>query len=160
MEKLKVAHEIFSIEKVYKSSREAVFSAWTNLDAKAQWFIGPGDWTLVDRKLDFQVGGKEILHGRFASGRETLYRAEFYNILPNERIVFVYDMHVHKTLHSVSIASVEIEEMDKTNTRLKFTEQVAFLDDTVGSQGVASRREGTMALIDKLADYLRKQEGK
>ncbi|EQA47194.1 hypothetical protein LEP1GSC050_0545 [Leptospira broomii serovar Hurstbridge str. 5399] len=156
MEKLKVAHEIFSIERIYKASQEAVFSAWSNLDSKSQWFIGPGDWTLVDRKLDFRVGGKELLHGRFQNGNETIYRAEFYNILLNERIVFVYDMHVHNKLHSVSIASVEIDKVDMANTRLKFTEQVAFLDDTIGSKGVASRREGTMALLEKLAEYLGK----
>ncbi len=154
MEKLKVAHEIFSIEKIYKASSESVFSAWGDLDAKAQWFIGPGDWKVVERKLDFREGGKEVLHGRFENGRETLYRAEFYNIIPNERIVFVYDMHVHKTLHSVSIASVEIEKVDSSSTKLRFTEQVAFLDDTIGSQGVASRREGTLAHLVRLVDYL------
>ncbi|TGL57693.1 SRPBCC domain-containing protein [Leptospira sarikeiensis] len=154
MERLKVAHEIFSIEKVYEASAEEVFSAWSSLEARAQWFIGPSGWEVVERKLDFKVGGKEILHGRFENGRETLYRAEFYNIIPNERIVFVYDMHVHKTLHSVSIASVELESVDPKNTRLKFTEQVAFLDDTVGSAGVASRKEGTSVILDRLTIFL------
>ncbi|AOP36293.1 ATPase [Leptospira tipperaryensis] len=156
MQKLKVAHEIFSIEKIYKSSAESVYSAWSNLESKAQWFIGPGDWSVVKRELDFRVGGKELLHGRFPNGKETLYKAEFYNILPNERIVFVYDMYLSNKIHSVSIASVEIESINPKDTRLTFTEQVAFLDETIGREGLLSRKEGTMAHLDRIVEYLKK----
>ncbi|GBF37034.1 SRPBCC domain-containing protein [Leptospira johnsonii] len=156
MENLKVAHEIFSIERVYQSDPESVYSAWSNVEAKGNWFIGPGDWSVVQRKLDFRIGGEEILHGRFPNGKETLYKARFSDLIENQRIVFVYDMILSGKIHSVSIASVEIEKVDSSNTKLTFTEQVAFLDQTVGREGVASRKEGTLALLVKLTDYLEK----
>ncbi len=156
MQKLKVAHEIFSIEKIYQADSETVFSAWSNLDAKAQWFIGPGEWSVVKRELDFRVGGKEILHGRFPNGKETLYKAEYYNILPDKRIVFTYQMFLGENIHSISIASVEIESISSDETMLTFTEQVAFLDGTIGREGLLSRKEGTMALLDKITEFLRK----
>lgn len=156
MENLKIAHEIFSIERVYQSDPESVYSAWSNVEAKANWFIGPGDWSVVQRKLDFRIGGEEILHGRFPNGKETLYKARFSDLIENQRIVFVYDMILSGKIHSVSIASIEIEKVDSSSTKLTFTEQVAFLDQTIGREGVASRKEGTLAHLIRLTDYLEK----
>lgn len=153
---MKVAHEIFSIERVYQSSPESVYSAWSNVEAKSNWFIGPGEWSVVQRKLDFRVGGEETLHGRFPNGRETLYKARFSDLIENQRIVFTYDMILSGKIHSVSIASVEIEKVDSSDTKLTFTEQVAFLDGTFGREGMASRREGTLAHLIRLTDYLEK----
>lgn len=156
MENLKIAHEIFSIERVYKSDPGSVYSAWSNVEAKSNWFIGPGDWSVVQRKLDFRIGGEEILHGRFPNGKETLYKARFSDLIENQRIVFVYDMILSGKIHSVSIASIEIEKVDSSSTKLTFTEQVAFLDQTIGREGVASRKEGTLAHLIRLTDYLEK----
>lgn len=154
MERFKIAHEIFSIEKVYQATTEDVFNAWASAEAKANWFFGPQDWTLLQRELDFRVGGTEILHGRFASGLESLYRAQFYLIEPKEQLVFTYDMVMNGKLFSVSIASVEIESVSSQESKLKFTEQVAFLGDVEGGAGVASRKEGTQLLLNRLSDYV------
>lgn len=151
----KVAHGSFTIEKTYKASAEAVFSAWSDLESRAQWFIGPDDWKVIRRELDFRVGGLEVLHGRFGNGYEPLYESRFCSIVPNQRIVFVYDMHLNGEHHSVSLASVEIESIGPEKTRLIFTEQVAFLDGTSEREGTKDREEGTLSLLNQLAGFLR-----
>lgn len=114
MKNAKAAHGTFTIEKIYKASAEAVFSAWADLNSRAQWFVGPGDdWKVVRREMDFRVGGHEVLHSRFGNGFEPLYEARFYNIIPNRQIVFVYDMHLNGEHHSVSLASIEIEKAER-----------------------------------------------
>lgn len=154
---MKIAHGSFTIEKTYQASAEAVFSAWSDLESRAQWFIGPGDWAQIRRELDFRVGGLEVLHSRFGSGYEPLYESRFHSIVPNRRIVFVYDMHLNGEHHSVSLASVEIESLEPQKTRLIFTEQVAFLDGTSPAEGTASRKEGTSVHLDHLDAFLERR---
>jgi uncharacterized protein YndB with AHSA1/START domain len=156
MKHSKIAHGTFTIEKTYKAPAETVFSAWANLESRAQWFVGPGDWKPVRREMDFRVGGLEVLHSRFGNGYEPLYESRFYSIVPNRQIVFVYDMHLNGEHHSVSLASVEIESLEPQTTRLTFTEQVAFLDGTSGQEGTKDREEGTLDLLNRLTGFLGK----
>lgn len=154
MKRTNVTHGTFTIDRTYKASPEAVFSAWANLESRAQWFIAPGDWKPIRREMDFRVGGVEVLHGRFGNGYEPLYLSRFHSIVPNQQIVFVYDMHLNGEHHSVSLASVEIEEIGPRETRLIFTEQVAFLDGTTAQEGTRDRDEGTRVLLDQLSAFL------
>jgi uncharacterized protein YndB with AHSA1/START domain len=154
MKKTNVFHGTFTIDRTYKASPEAVFSAWANLESRSQWFVAPGDWKPVRREMDFRVGGQEVLHGRFKNGYEPLYVSRFHSIIPNQQIVFVYDMHLNGVHHSVSLASVEIEGIEPHKTRLIFTEQVAFLDGTSGQEGTNDRDEGTRVLLDQLSQFL------
>src|SRR5713101_6140124 len=106
MSRQEITHGKFVIERTYEASPAEVFAAWADPAVKARWFIGPEGWSEIRRVLDFRSGGEELLHGRFATG-ETLFRARFHDIVPDERIVYVYDMHVSEKHHSVSLASVE-----------------------------------------------------
>jgi uncharacterized protein YndB with AHSA1/START domain len=149
MKTSRIAHGTFSIERIYDAVPQRVFDAWSSTEAKAPWFVGPMDWTQVQRELDFRVGGHEILKGRFPSGLETHYSATFHAIEPAKRLAFVYDMFLSNAHHSVSLATVEFEPMG-AKTRLTFTEQVAFLDGTDGEEGTAARHKGTDAHLERL----------
>jgi uncharacterized protein YndB with AHSA1/START domain len=152
-----IEHGSFSIERTYDALPEDVFAAWADAESKARWFVGPENWAVVRRELDFRIGGHELLHGRFASGRETIYTARFHDIVPDARIVCVYDMHyvmnAEKTHHSVSIATVEFEPLNK-RTRLVYAEQVAFLDGTNGAEGTSSRERGTAVHLERLRSHI------
>jgi uncharacterized protein YndB with AHSA1/START domain len=144
-------HGTFTIERVYDAAPARVFRAWTDPEAKAAWFHGPADWKMIKREGDFRVGGQEILHGKFPSGIESHYAARYHEIVKDERLVYVYDMHVNGSYHSASLATVEIAPADG-GTRLEYTEQIVFLD---GSDGLASREHGTNMLLDQLGGSLR-----
>jgi uncharacterized protein YndB with AHSA1/START domain len=150
---LPITHGTFSLERTYDAPCKRVFAAWSDAESKARWFVGPENWTLVERELDFRIGGHELLHGRFASGPDTVYTARFHSIVPDARIVYTYDMHLDQQHHSVSIATVEFEPL-KDRTRLVFTEQVAFLDGTTGADGTSSRERGTAAHLDRLRSQM------
>lgn len=148
-----IGHGTFTLERHYPVSRARVFAAWASSEAKARWFIGPEGWSCVRRELDFTTGGTEVLVGRFASGRETRYTARFHAIEPDSRLVFVYDMHLNEVHHSVSLATVELGTAGE-QTRLTFTEQVAFLDGTPAEEGTPARERGTALHLDRLAKAL------
>jgi uncharacterized protein YndB with AHSA1/START domain len=128
-----------------------VFAALSTQAGKAAWFTGdPGDWELIERSLDFRVGGHERLAGRWPSGLITDYRATYHDIVENERIVYAYDMFHGDRKLSVSLACWQLEA-DGTGTRVRLTEQGAFLD---GYDDAGSREHGTNILLDRLGAAL------
>ena len=151
-----IAHGQFTIERNYAATPQRVYTAWSDLGAKSQWFIGPDTWRQTRRELDFRVGGLEVLAGVFGGGRTTTYNARFHALIPAERIVYDYDMHIHDVFHSVSLATVELFPTSNDGTLLRFTEQVAFLD---GTTDVAARDKGTAEHLDRLGKYLTRGAG-
>lgn len=145
-------HGSFTIERTYHAPPERVFRAFSDAEKKARWFAGPAsEWTLLERKHDFRVGGTEILHGRFVtSGIESKFVCRYHEIIPNERLVYVYDMHVSGSHMSVSLGTFELTPT-KSGTHLKYTEQAVYVD---GKDGNADRERGTAALLDALGASL------
>lgn len=147
-----IVHGSFTIERTYAAPVPRVFAAWADIEMKARWFIGPPEsWKLVRRDLDFRVGGTEVLRGEHASGRVSHFEARFHVIVPDQRLVYAYDMYVGDKHLSVSLATVELVAAAGGGTRMIFTEQAAFLD---GEDGLRSREKGTAARFDRLATAL------
>jgi uncharacterized protein YndB with AHSA1/START domain len=133
-------------------SPQRVYAAWTDKATKARWFIGPSDqWTPTAHTLEARVGGEERLEGIFGADLQTAYVARYHVIEPDTRLVYVYDMHVDKTLMSVSLATVDFAPTATGGTTMTYTEQVVFVD---GEDGTASRKEGAAAQFDLLAAVL------
>src|SRR5262245_16020637 len=139
----KAIHGSFSLERVYEASPARVFKAFADPKSKARWFVGPNGWQEIERRLDFRVGGEEVVHGRFPDGAESKFVARYHEIVPNARVVYVYDMHANGGFMSVSLATLEFTLRDG-KTALRITEQAVFID---GEDGNASRREGTAYLL-------------
>ncbi|MBV8652023.1 MAG: SRPBCC domain-containing protein, partial [Alphaproteobacteria bacterium] len=73
------------------------------------------------------------------------------DIVPDERIIYSYDMHLDDKRISVSLATIELKPAG-AGTRLVFTEQGVFLD---GYDDAGSRERGTQGLLDKLGAWLK-----
>jgi uncharacterized protein YndB with AHSA1/START domain len=147
-------HATFVIERSFDFAPAVMFKAWADPDAKARWFVGPADrWTLLERELDFRVGGHEHLSGKFAGGPVSAFDCRYHDIVPNQRIVYVYEMHLDDTKISVSLATVEFKRAGK-GTQMTFTEQAVFLD---GYDDAGSRERGTRELLDKLGASLQRK---
>src|ERR1700730_13764209 len=144
------AHDTFVIDRTFAFKREFVYAAWTSAEAKSRWFVGPSGWELHLRELEFRVGGRGRLKGRRPDGTTSLFDARYYEIVPNERIVYVYEMHTNDVRASISLATIEFKER-KEGTGLIITEQGVFLD---GYDDVRGREQGTQGLIDQLEQGL------
>jgi uncharacterized protein YndB with AHSA1/START domain len=147
MTKRSVAHDMFRLERRYRVSPAKVFAAWASLEAKSQWFKGP-TMEALERSLDFRVGGKEIAKGRHANGVVSTFEANYYDIIPNERIVYSYYMHLDDRKISASLATIELKEVSG-GTLLTMTEQGAFFD---GYDDSGSRERGTKQLLEQIAE--------
>ena len=143
-----VAHGSFSLERTYKASTAQVWKALTERSAKDKWFGGaPEKLEVLERSMDVRVGGRERLKGRWIEGGVvSTFDALYYDVIPNERLVYAYEMHIDERKISVSLATMELRAAGG-ETRLLVTEQGAFLD---GYDDAGSREHGTNDLLDAL----------
>ncbi len=149
-----VNHTTFAIERTYPAHPAKVFAAWADAAAKIVWMDDPDcqeDGT--DYELDFTVGGHERFGGKTPEGVSYRYDAVYYDIVPDQRIVYCYEMYSGAERMSVSLATVEIVPDQEDGTKLTYTEQGAFLD---GIDKPELRAEGTAWILDNLGTYLAK----
>ena len=153
-----VIHDTFSIERTYPATPSRVFAAFASEEAKTAWGDTGDIETPADAKpsqFDFRVGGRE----RFtveAQGSVYRYDALYYDIVPDQRIVYSYEMYADGARISVSVATIEFAKSGD-GTALTWTEQGAYLDGVDGPQAPALRKEGTTEMLDGLTRYLTAQ---
>ncbi len=145
-----VAHHTFVIERTYDVPVAQTFRAWADPLLKARWFAGSPEALDAGYALDFRVGGHEVNHGGPPGGPVFTYEAEFRDIVPEQRIVYTYQMFSDQDRISVSVATIQFHG-DGATTRLVLTEQGVFLD---GHDTSAQREEGTRSLLESLAALL------
>lgn len=152
-----VTNATFVIERLLEAPPGRVFAAYTSLAAKSAWFKTPTDVEVLDRELDFRVGGKERFRARWSSGLVTDFRATYHDIVANERIVLVYDLFHGDEKLSVSLQTIELRA-DGARTRLLHTEQGAYF--TGGQEAVNAREHGTAWHVDNLVALVEGREAR
>lgn len=145
-----IMHADFTIERSFPAPVQRVWQAFADKAAKERWFKGPTDQAPNQHEMDFQVGGHESNEGKFHDGTVHRFEAMYYDIIPNERIVYVYEMYLDGQRISVSVASIELKS-EGGSTKLTLTEQGAFLD---GFDRPEQRERGTHELLDALGKSL------
>ncbi len=143
-------HGSFTLERSFDAAVATVFQAWADKDAKARWFAPPAACTDVIRTQNFEVSGRDRFKATWPGGRITEFNCEYRDIVENERIVYVYDMHLDGKKISVSLATILFAKSGK-GTKLTVTEQGVFLD---GYDDSGSREQGTNQLLDALGRAL------
>jgi uncharacterized protein YndB with AHSA1/START domain len=148
-----VSHGMFTIERTYPGvTPQRVFDAFASEKGKDGWFTAPNErWEIVEREMDFRVGGRERLKGKWGSGMITEFDATYWDIVPGERIVYAYSMHLDGRKISVSLATFEFKPAPGGGAHFRMTEQGAFLD---GYDDNGSREEGSREIVEKLSQYL------
>ena len=145
-----VSHDTFVIERTYNTPVAQVFRAWADPLLKARWFAGSAEALGAGYELDFRVGGREANRGGPPGGPVYTYESQFRDIVPEQRIVYTYEMFADENRISVSVATVQFHSQEAT-TQLVLTELGVFLD---GHDTVAQREEGTRSLLESLAAVL------
>lgn len=147
------SHVTFTIQRACPAPPAQVFAAFADPRAKARWQdseeVSAVDDSSDYLEFDFRVGG----HERFAFAMHDVtysYDAEYFDIVPDHRIVYRYTMHANGKPDSISLVTIDLRA-DGVGTALTYTEQGVFLD---GIDDPAERERGTADLLDQLAGYL------
>jgi uncharacterized protein YndB with AHSA1/START domain len=162
-----IIHADFTIERDFLAPAAAVYAAFSDAEQKQAWFAprsemvrprevdqpgeaGQPDHSMAKHELDFRIGGREFRRGRTGDGPVVSLTATYYDIVPNERIVYAYETYHNETRVSVSLATIEFLPEDD-GTLLILTESGVFLD---GFDKPKWRKEATNRLLDALEDLL------
>ena len=147
-----VVHSTFQLTRTYDASVARVWKALTDEAAKEKWFGGtPREWVALERFMDVRVGGRERAKGRWANGIVSTFDATYHDVIPSERLVYTYEMHLNDKKISVSLATMQLKAA-QGKTTLTVTEQGAFLD---GYDDAGAREQGTNYLLDALGASLK-----
>lgn len=143
-------HGTFVIERTLAAPASRVFAAWSRVEDKRQWMSCHDDWRTEAHTLDFRIDGTEVSRVVAPDGTVHLMQARFFDIVPDQRIVYAYEMRLDETRISVSLVTVTFT--GAARTKMTFTEQVTFLD---GHGDLDERREGTEVGLARLAQLIK-----
>jgi uncharacterized protein YndB with AHSA1/START domain len=146
-----VQHANFTIERTYEFTPGEVFAAFASAEAKGRWLFAPDEAPKDGDDFDFSVGGRDHFSVKEPNGPTLIYDALYYDIVPDQRIIYSYEMYAGDARISVSIATVELTPVE-AGTRLTFTEQGAFL---AGKDTPEQREHGTGEVLDDFGRALR-----
>lgn len=148
-----VQHTTFVIERDLPASPKHAFRFWSDKELKRAWNDCHLDWTLLEDAFDFRVGGIEAKRWRMPDGNELTFRADYFDIAATKRIIYGFEMSMGGHRISASLATVEFLADGKA-TRMKFTEQLAFLGS---AEAMAARIAGTGEGFDRLVEIVARE---
>lgn len=146
-----VQHASFTIERIYEFTPAEVFAAFASAEAKGRWLFAPDEAPKDGDEFDFRVGGRDHFTVKMPDGPTNTYDALYYDIVPDRRIIYSYEMYADDARISVSVATVDLTPVEG-GTRLTFTEQGAYLD---GLDLPEEREHGTGQVLDDFGRALR-----
>jgi uncharacterized protein YndB with AHSA1/START domain len=154
-----VIHDTFTIERSYPAAPSRVFAAFASAEAKDVWG-DTGDLETAEgeagiTRFEFRPGGRERFGFKW-QGTTYRYDARYYDIVPDQRIVYAYEMYANDARISVSVTTIEFAKTEN-GTALTYSEQGAYLDGIDGAQAPSLRQEGTTEMLDNLTGYLASQ---
>ena len=88
------SHTSFVIERRFAAPPAAVFGAWADLEAKKRWSDCHVEEAETELTMDFRPGGRESYRAQLPWGISQRVEKVFFDIVPDARIVFAYDIEV------------------------------------------------------------------
>ena len=129
--------------RVFDAPKHLVFEAWSKAEYVSRWFT-PAPLTTPSCEVDLRTGGVFRLVMRMPDGTEYPMDARFAEVVPNELIVFVAQIHGGVEIHT----TVKFVELDG-NTTLDVHQIYSHESDaTRGSHA------GWTQTLNQLAEYL------
>jgi uncharacterized protein YndB with AHSA1/START domain len=151
-----VIHDTFVIARTYPATPSRVFAAFASKEAKDAWGdtgdIAGTEPATGPVEFDFRVGGHERFGFVYQDVSYT-YDARYYDIVPDQRLVYSNEMYADGVRISVSVATIEFGKADD-GTMLTWTEQGTYLDGFDGADAPRLREGGVGEMLDGLDKYL------
>lgn len=133
--------------RIFDAPRELVFEAHTKPEHLTRWW-GPRGFTLPGCEMDFRPGGTYRFVSRGPDGAEYVFKGEYREIVPPERLVNTFEWE-----GTVSVETLTLEEQDgKTKlTSISIFETVQDRD----AMQPAEMERGAKETWDRLEEHVR-----
>ncbi|WEX76198.1 SRPBCC family protein [Sinorhizobium numidicum] len=145
----RIEHTSFVVERELSASPRHAFRFWSEAELKARWSGCHPDWLVLEDRFDFSVGGTEVKRWRTPAGDEQTFHAHYLDIVPEQRIIYAYEMSFAGARLSASLVTITFKTVGR-KTKMTFTEQVAIL---AGGRAARDQRlVGTEEGLDRLVE--------
>ena len=139
----------------FDAPRKLVFQAWTQEDHIRQWW-GPGGFDNPVCQVDARVGGLMEIHMRSPDGTVYPMKAQFTEIVPDERIAFTNGaLDAKGELLFNILTTVTLAEAGK-KTRLTLVTRVLEVRSE-GAHHLGGMEMGWSGSLDKLVAFVEKK---
>jgi uncharacterized protein YndB with AHSA1/START domain len=133
------------IERTFRAPAQAVFDAWTSVEALRRWYPPGADWDTPVAEVDLRVGGRLRLVLRSPTGEEFGGGGEYREITPPTRLVFTWTWDRPDAGDGTQLVEVDFSEQPDGTTKVVMTNR-GLLDDATRE----SHREGWEGSFDNL----------
>ena len=106
--------------------------------------------------MDVRPGGRERLEGRHASGMVTAFDAIYFDVIPDERLIYSYEMRLDGRKISVSLATLDLRARSEGRAADADASRAPFSTATTTPAAASRARPGCSMQVEKsLSDSLR-----
>jgi uncharacterized protein YndB with AHSA1/START domain len=144
-------HATLVFEREIPAAAEAVFAAFADPVARAEWGAPSDTAVLTYDEADFREGGQDRFRCGSKSNPNIHGVTRYLEIVANRRLVSSETIVVDGKLLCVSLTTLELTS-DGDKTKLKSTTQLASF---IGEDMVKGHERGSNASFDNLVEYFR-----
>lgn len=149
------------VTRVLDAPRELVWKAWTDPKYVKQWW-GPKGFTAPFCQIDFRVGGKFLYCMKTPDGQEYWTGGEYYEIVPQEKIVFLmYPADSKGNRVEFPQGGVQHEAIEGATDMVLFedlgngqTKVTMIGNEPMKNAEETGQLEGTKQILEKFADVV------
>jgi uncharacterized protein YndB with AHSA1/START domain len=145
-------HSTLVFEREISASTQAVFAAFADPVARAQWGTPSDTAVVIYDESDFREGGQDRFRCGSRANPNIFGVTHYLDIAVNRRVVSSETLIVDDRRLCVSLTTLELNP-DGNNTRLKHTTQLASF---IGEDMVKGHATGTNASLDSLVRFFQK----
>jgi len=159
----------FETSRVFDSSRDKVWKAWTEAERMKQWW-GPKGFTVKSLKLDLRPGGTMLYCLAAPDGTEMWGKMAYKEIVKEQKLVFInsfsdakggitrHPWHQSWPLEIASTITFEDAGPGKTRVSIRWLPAAGSSDaeKKTFDEGRASMNQGWGGTLDQLTGYLSK----
>ena len=145
-------HRTLVFERMIKAPPEAVFAAFVDPAARAQWGTPSDTATVIYDETDFREGGRDRFRCGSKMNPNIHGETHYLDIVTNRRIVSSETVSMDGRRLCASLSTLELAPTSSGTTLLNTTQLASFIGDDM----VKGHSQGTNASLDNLVRYFAK----
>ncbi len=145
------AVENFSLtmKRNFNASKQAVYEAWTNIDALTTWFAPTKEMTTIIHELELTIGGNYRIEMIEPNGNQHIVYGEYVELNPFDQLIFTWKWESDEQKVN-SLVTIDLSEKNGT------TDMVLTHEKLASQESVELHSEGWTGCLAQLGNFITK----
>ena len=142
-----VEESSLTMKRDFKASQQAVYEAWTNVEALTAWFAPTKEMTTIIHQLELYVGGGYRFEMLEPNGTQHIVYGEYVELNPYDQLVFTWKWESDEQKVD-SLVSIDLSETNGITNLILTHEKLA------SQESVELHSEGWTGCLAQLVNYV------